>query len=207
MERHCRICFEPDERTPFLRPCNCRGTQAYIHTHCLVMYCRYFPDRICRVCRVQMDAPDSTDALMWAAILAWIVALGYAATLPSDPRGMYLVLTAGMILSFLHSRSLALRYAGLGMLVSASFLFVSFPTIVSILLGFAGVMTCLVLWMYIPAAFLLAGGLIIASCFYSVAIVLFALTRTEPTLAAMLVCILGGVWYSAIRARPPLRIL
>jgi hypothetical protein len=46
----CRICFEEDDVTKFLSPCQCRGTSSFIHPSCLDRYIQYYPDRICRVC-------------------------------------------------------------------------------------------------------------------------------------------------------------
>ena len=36
-ERYCRICFdhEDDEENPLISPCNCTGSQKYIHRKCL----------------------------------------------------------------------------------------------------------------------------------------------------------------------------
>ncbi len=204
--RECRVCFETDEITPFLTPCNCRGTHAYIHTHCLALYIRHFPDGVCRVCRTQMKYTHD-DFPYCFGTFGWMLALAYGGTIPSDPRGMYLMLVAGLILYYLSIRGLPLRYAVIGMVLSASFLFFSQAALFWILASFTGVFTALVMWMYVPTGFLLAGLAIFAAAFYSSFIVVYALTRTEPTLAALLVCVLGTIWYLMIRARPPLRIL
>lgn len=129
----------------------------------------------------------------------------YANTLPADPRGMYLMLVASLILYYLILRKLPILFVVLGMTVSASFLFATMPTLFWILAVSTGIVTALVLWMYIPTSFLLLGAAIFASAFYSSFLVVFALTRTEPTLAALLVCVLGMLWYLMFRARPPLR--
>ena len=207
MERQCRLCFETDETTPFLTPCNCRGTQAYIHTHCLVLYCRHFPDGICRVCLVQMKTGHSDDSLYCLGMFAWMLALAYGATLPSDPRGMYLTLVAGIILYYLIIRQLPIRYVVLGMLLTSSFLYASIQTIFWILTVCTGLFAIMLLWMYIPTPFLCTGLVIIASALYSSLLVLAVMARTDPVLASMFVCALGALWYLAIRARPPLRIL
>ncbi len=207
MERQCRVCFETDQVTPFLSPCNCRGTQAYIHTHCLALYIRHYPDGVCRVCRSPMKSLENDDILYCSGTLAWMLALAYASTLPSNPRGMYLAMTAGVIVYYLIVRKRPLFFVVSGMMLSASFLYASAETMFWILAGFTGVITGVVLWMYIPTVYILIGAAILASAFYSVFLVVFALTRTEPTLAALLVCFLGTLWYLMIRARPPLRIL
>jgi len=206
-ERQCRLCFETDERTRFLSPCRCRGTQAYIHAHCLALYIRHYPDGICRVCRTPFVDVQNDDKLYCAATIAWMIALIHASTLSYDPRGMYLTLVAGTISYCLSSRGLPLRFVVLGMLLSASFLLTSVQTLVWLLGGITGLLTAMVLWMYIPSVYLLLGFAILASALYSVFLLVFALLRTESTFAALLVCILGTVWYLMIRARPPLRIV
>lgn len=205
-DRQCRLCFETHEITPFLTPCECRGTQAYIHTHCLALYIRHFPDAICRVCRRQMKC-ENDDTPYCLGTFGWMLALAYGSTIASDPRGMYLMLVAGLILYYLSIRGLPLRYAAIGMAMSGSFLFFSQHTLFWMLAVFTGFFTWTVLWMYVPTPFLLTGLAIAISAFYSAFMVLFALTRTEPTLAALLLCVLGTMWYLVIRARPPLRIL
>lgn len=51
----CRICFE--EGGNLVSPCNCSGTSAYIHSHCLDQYVYHYPDRICRVCHTEFRTP------------------------------------------------------------------------------------------------------------------------------------------------------
>lgn len=53
----CRICLGDDSPETLLRPCNCSGTIAYVHTSCLETYCLYVPDGMCRVCRTQLRLP------------------------------------------------------------------------------------------------------------------------------------------------------
>lgn len=207
MERECRVCFDTEELTPFLTPCNCRGTQAYIHAHCLALYIRHFPSGICRVCRTPMKYTPNDESLYFIGSIAWMLALAYGSTIPSDPRGMYLMFVAGIILYYLDSRNLPLRYASLGMALSGSFLFFSETTLFWILASFTGLFTALVMWMYVPTIYLMTGAVILLATFYSSFLILFALIHTEPTLAGLLVCILGMVWYLLIRARPPIRIL
>lgn len=53
----CRICLEDAPPETMLTPCKCLGTSAYIHSECLRSYVVYYPDRICRVCRSEMEGP------------------------------------------------------------------------------------------------------------------------------------------------------
>ena len=53
----CRICLEDERPETMLTPCSCSGTSAHIHPECLTTYFSYYPDRICRVCHIQMDGP------------------------------------------------------------------------------------------------------------------------------------------------------
>ena len=204
MDQQCRLCFETDETSPFLTPCNCRGTQAYIHTHCLALYMHY-PDGICRVCRFPMKLLHDTMWVYGMFTLAWMFTLAYAATLPPEPRGMYLVLTAGFMVYCFLLRELPVGIGVFGMIVSSAFLYASFDAMFWILLWATGVLAAIVLWMYIPSAFLLMGAIILCSAFYSNMIVLYALSQTEPLLAGVLLCGIMFVWYALIRARPPQR--
>jgi len=56
----CRICLGDDSPETLLRPCNCSGTIAYVHTSCLETYCLYVPDQMCRVCRTRFQLPPGT---------------------------------------------------------------------------------------------------------------------------------------------------
>lgn len=207
MEQQCRLCFETDETTPFVTPCECRGTQAYIHTHCLALYMQHYPDAVCRVCRVQMKELHDVIWVYGIFTLSWMLTLAYASMLPSEPRGMYLVLTGGSMMYYFLLRQLPVGFGVLGMIVSASFLYASFDTMFWILAWTTGVLTLVILWMYIPTAFLLIGTVVLCSAFYSSMVVLYALSQKDPLLAGVLLCGIMFVWYVMIRARPPQRIV
>lgn len=207
MERQCRLCFESDEITPFQSPCNCRGTQAYIHTHCLALYLRHYPDGICRVCLVRMKETGCGDELFCIGLLLWILALGYASTLPSDPRGMYLILVGGVIVYYCAIRKLPIFFVLFGMVLSAICLTAPPETVFWCLAIGVGMTTALVLWMYIPSAFLILGTAILMAAAYSLCLLFITYNRMTPLLTAVTLCLLGSLWYFAIRARPPLRIL
>lgn len=55
----CRICLEDQTPETLVTPCRCSGTSAYIHIECLESYFTYYPDRICRVCRTEMEGLPS----------------------------------------------------------------------------------------------------------------------------------------------------
>ncbi len=207
MEQQCRLCFETDETTPFLTPCNCRGTQAYIHTHCLALYMQHYPDGICRVCRLPMKQLYDTAWMYGIFTLAWMVSLAYASTLPSEPRGMYLTLTGGFMMYCFMLRKLPVCFGVLAMCVSSLFLYATIDVIFWVLALVTGLLTAIVLWMYIPTAFLMLGLVILSGSFYSSMIVLYALSRKDPTLAGVVFCGVMFVWYAMIRARPPHRIV
>jgi hypothetical protein len=207
MERQCRLCFETDETSQFLSPCDCRGTQAYIHTHCLALYMQHYPDGICRVCRSHMKPLHDVAFMYGMFTAAWMLTIGYASTLPSEPRGMYLMLTAGFILYCFILRQMPIWLGVLGMLMSSTFLYASPSVLFWTLLWFSALLTGIVLWMYIPLAFLMLGAVILFSAFYSTVFVLIVLANNEPAVSAMLICAMMFLWYLAIRARPPQRIV
>lgn len=207
MERQCRLCFESEEVTPFLTPCNCRGTQAYIHAHCFALYVQHYPDGICRVCLVRMKDVRPGEELYCIGLIFWIIALAYASTLPSDPRGMYLTLVGGFILYSLMIRKLPIFFVTIGMVLSAACLLASPETVLMCLTLAGGLLTGLVLWMYIPSAFLLLATAILMSAAYSILLLMFTFTRLTPLFTAITLCGVGAIWYLGIRARPPLRIL
>lgn len=205
MDRQCRICFESDERTPFLTPCECRGTQAYIHTHCLALYRWHFPNNVCRVCGNRMSLVQNEAKLDFLGLIGWLLALMSAEWLPMDSRRVYLVLVCGGIAYSLRVRGRPLRFAMLGMGISGACLVIPPPALGWVLAGMIGLVTGMVLWIYIPTAYLLVGVAILTSAFYSAFLLVYMLTRTNPTLASLLVCLLGTIWYGVIRARPSLR--
>ena len=54
----CRICLEDAPPETMMTPCKCSGTSAYIHPECLTLYFGHYPDRLCRVCRTEMEGPS-----------------------------------------------------------------------------------------------------------------------------------------------------
>lgn len=97
MEPTCRICYEPENETKLVTPCNCRGSSAFIHEECLERYMEYYPDGICRVCLGKMRAkvdPDVATAL--ATLLLSAIILNNAA-IPILVKGCLLVATAVVI--------------------------------------------------------------------------------------------------------------
>ncbi len=205
MERQCRLCFDTDETTPFLSPCNCRGTQAYIHTHCLALYFQHFPDGICRVCRVKL-AGKPVDEFFYAVALAfWSFNLAYASSLPREVREMYLFLTAGVVAYMIAAKQLPVFIPLMTMLISSIFITTSFVTMVNILtascIGFSLFLLCL----YIPVHFLFLSMALGLAMFYTFAILLFALTRGDPVAGSILFSAFVYGWYLIVRARPPQR--
>ena len=59
-ERVCRICLEADSADALCAPCACRGTQAFVHPHCLRTWQRTLGTdhrrQICPVCRTAYRA-------------------------------------------------------------------------------------------------------------------------------------------------------
>jgi hypothetical protein len=87
----CRICFGEETPETMVSPCRCSGTSAYIHTECLNSYFGYFPDRICRVCRTEMEGPPNLlmSAMMMTllgmsisySVIPWTIKLAFTMSL------------------------------------------------------------------------------------------------------------------------------
>lgn len=206
MERQCRLCFDSDEITPFLTPCNCRGTQAYVHTHCLALYFQHFPDGICRVCRAKMEGmPDSNEVFYAFAVAFWSFNLAYASTLPRDVREMYLFLTIGVVVWMLYAKRLPVSIALMTMLISSIFITTSFATMMNILTASSIGFSLFLLWLYIPIQYLFLSMALGLAMFYTFAILLFALTRGDPVFGSILFSVFVYLWHLIVRARPPQR--
>lgn len=88
----CRICLEDSPPETMLTPCKCTGTSAYIHHECLDMYLGHYPDRICRVCRSEMDGPPN---LLISALMMTL--LGMSVTYSVIPWTTKLVFTLALL--------------------------------------------------------------------------------------------------------------
>lgn len=42
----CRICMEETDNRRLLRPCKCKGTQAFVHQNCLETWLRHKNNRV-----------------------------------------------------------------------------------------------------------------------------------------------------------------
>lgn len=43
----CRICMEESDNRRLLRPCKCKGTQAFVHQICLETWLKHKNDKVC----------------------------------------------------------------------------------------------------------------------------------------------------------------
>lgn len=204
-DRQCRICF--DSEGSLVTPCRCRGTQAYIHPECLRMYFVHYPDGLCRVCQTPMKRINPDELHYGVGGFLWGCALMYAATLPPDHRVMYLTLVAGLLVYYFAVQSMPILIGLCAMGLSGSFLVLpydsAFQMLVIASISFTGSVLCL----YVPANYLMITMALLLSSMYSTLLVLFALTRVTPLSASLLSCFTIFVWYLAIRARPPQRIV
>lgn len=79
----CRICLD-DQEAPgdeFCSPCDCRGTQAFVHRSCLRQWCQVSKTGNCEVCCAPMKLPSgpivvpdrvkSTFAY-WVFVAGWL---------------------------------------------------------------------------------------------------------------------------------------
>ena len=49
-QKECRICFETTNQKEMLSPCDCSGTMAYIHSHCLKNSIELNEEQNCHIC-------------------------------------------------------------------------------------------------------------------------------------------------------------
>jgi len=76
---HCRVCFEEGKSDAFVSPCNCKGSQKYIHLHCLrkwqesILSSNRDPTKayICGVCNGPFSYKPPKLSL-WAKVLKFL---------------------------------------------------------------------------------------------------------------------------------------
>lgn len=62
-----------------ISPCDCRGSSAFIHQECYERYLEHFPDGVCRVCQVRMQASEVSEiGVSLATLLLTVVVLNNA---------------------------------------------------------------------------------------------------------------------------------
>ncbi|OII71608.1 zinc C3HC4 type domain-containing protein [Cryptosporidium andersoni] len=70
LNRECRFCFGAEDLyAPLITPCECRGTQAYIHLYCLCKWQKSQIDRpwsrkFCNICRYPYKLPPPHKILL-----------------------------------------------------------------------------------------------------------------------------------------------
>lgn len=67
----CRICF--DNGGPFIRPCDCIGSGAYVHNACLMRWYEMEPDRgrHCTVCKAELCLRMEEKSVVYGGPVLW----------------------------------------------------------------------------------------------------------------------------------------
>jgi hypothetical protein len=67
----CRICFEPTG--PLVCPCDCIGSGAYVHNHCLLRWYDAEPDRglHCTVCKAELCRKMEEQSVVYGGPTLW----------------------------------------------------------------------------------------------------------------------------------------
>lgn len=198
----CRICLTSDHPDTFLRPCRCRGTSAYIHEHCLRTYFRYYPDRLCRVCREPMEHPwiDLERNLRCAVTLfLWSSVLLGLSSMPVGIKALCLSIFGGLLVYHVKRRQLTYETTCLG-LVASGILYLSDPTILpqSVLLVYSLLLLmCLCLFLSIELLFVcIVLGLALT---YSTLLTLAVATKSDPAFTGLFLLAITSFWMVFLR--------
>ena len=67
----CRICF--DNGGPFICPCDCIGSGAYVHNSCLLRWYNMEPDRgrHCTVCKAELCIRMEEKSVVYGGPVLW----------------------------------------------------------------------------------------------------------------------------------------
>lgn len=204
----CRICFE--DGGDGVTPCQCRGTSAFIHTSCLDKYIRYYPDRICRVCKTAFTGPHNSK---YEFDIAWgILGVSFCFLFASDARFVAKVMLMGSIalLTFYYVKR---NFWGPTPLVFLGILTILFipranPVVACIWLAILGSAAVVyTLSFFVPVLFVLG---IVVTLFMSmyIGMLTYAAYGVLDNFAfTVYVCVLYLVWYGWVQERPRLRFM
>ena len=73
-EQVCRICLSDDDNNDIISPCDCKGTQKYVHRNCLDVWRTVKPKFLtsCSICRFEFYIEDRRSYLNFKRYLYFI---------------------------------------------------------------------------------------------------------------------------------------
>ncbi|RWS15485.1 E3 ubiquitin-protein ligase MARCH3-like protein [Dinothrombium tinctorium] len=86
----CRICLQPLSKKEALKPCNCSGSQAYVHRDCLKEWIVIRGYNRCNVCKSEYTGIELKKTPK--SFIAWI---------QEEPEGLGLILVGFLVFGFL----------------------------------------------------------------------------------------------------------
>lgn len=204
----CRICLEDDRVDTMVAPCECTGTSKYIHLHCLKEYTRFYPTRICMVCKTHMHYRERFERVLNWIMIASICILFLASHSHIVPKlGIALslaLLISGFALHNCLSREVSLFVIAMCVLPTVVANDVMMVVVSNVLIAVGGVYTFVhyipLEYTFVVAATLLVGlymGVFVASMLS--VLDMYAIFLTTLTLFFF--------WYGWIKLHPPLRLL
>lgn len=203
----CRICLEEGDALTLLTPCQCRGTASYIHRACLDQYIRYYPDRICRVCRDRFQRYESSRELgLCCALLVYLFTILFF----SGARLLVKIALLGAI------SVISFYYILYGLFSSTPLVFVSILTMLflphshpsavymwMIILG--GVAFVYTLARYLPVIILLGIIVVLFVTGYTAFLAVAAYHALDPPAFTVFLSVLYLFWYAGVHHHPRLR--
>lgn len=187
-----------------LVPCGCRGTSAYVHSHCLRTYFAYYPDRICRVCHERMGHPwvdAERNTLCAFVILVWAAILLALSTVPFLVKVITYVGITALVL--FHARRKQLTYEVTAILLAMSvLLFVTEPQYLPQTVFLAsGLLILLTLCLFMPVETVFLILVVCLAMTYSIFFLFMIAVRTDPAFTGLLLLAMAVFWLVFLRPR------
>ena len=201
----CRICLETDQPETMMAPCACRGTAMYIHRRCLDEHTRYYPDRMCSVCKTYMKREFPTSEVM--SLMTMMVMFGaMAAVSTAHP----LTKTVGLLSLGIVTLGFSMRNCltqdvitfAVGLCVICLFATALLPAILLLVL-----FGCLyTLGRYIPPAYLFVLAAVALVGLYVAVFMASIIAYVDSYMTSIVFVTLSMAWYGWLKLHPPLRL-
>lgn len=202
----CRICLQSDRQESMLRPCQCRGTSAYIHEHCLRTYLHYYPDRLCRVCHEPMEHPRmdiEQNVICSIIVIVWSCILLELSTMAFPYKLLCIATLAALVVH--HALRKQLSYGIVAVcLLSSGLMAMTAPDVIlqTVILVYA-LLGIAALCYFLSADMLFFVILIGLALTYSILLTLAVATRSDPAFTSLFLIAVTVFWLAFVRPVPP----
>ena len=198
----CRICLQSDRQESMLRPCQCRGTSAYIHEQCLRTYLHYYPDRLCRVCHEPMEHPQmdiEQNVICSIIVSVWSFILLELSTMAFPYKLLCMASLLGLVLHHALRRQLSYGIVAVCILSSALMVMTEPDVILQTVILVYALLGIAALCYFLSVDTLFVVLVIGFALMYSILLTLVIASRSDPAFTSLFLIAVTVFWLAFVR--------